>query len=146
MFLINSCLGLFSAATSRFLSIDVTLPWHPFSLSYGVILPSSLTKVLSRALEFSSFLPVSVCGTGTCDLLEAFLDSLESANSLLNFTLHHISASCWPDLPNQPPKCLDALNQRCAAPILLCHSIVLTIAGSTGILTSCPSPTLYASA
>ena len=38
--------------------------WHPFSRSYGVILPSSLTKVLPRVLEFSSRLPVSVCGTG----------------------------------------------------------------------------------
>jgi hypothetical protein len=42
-----------------------TLPRHPFSRSYGVILPSSLTRVLPRALEFSSRLPVSVCGTGT---------------------------------------------------------------------------------
>ena len=38
---------------------------HPFSRSYGVILPSSLTRVLSRALGFSPHLPVSVCGTGT---------------------------------------------------------------------------------
>ena len=38
---------------------------HPFSLSYGVNLPSSLTTLLPLALEFSSYLPVSVCGTGT---------------------------------------------------------------------------------
>ncbi len=38
---------------------------HPFSLSYGVNLPSSLTTLLPLALEFSSRLPVSVCGTGT---------------------------------------------------------------------------------
>ena len=37
---------------------------HPFSLSYGVNLPSSLTMLLSFVLEFSSHLPVSVCGTG----------------------------------------------------------------------------------
>ena len=61
VFLLNSRLGLFTAAYSR---------RHPFSRSYGVILPSSLTMVLSLTLEFSSQLPVSVCGTGT-----SYLDS-----------------------------------------------------------------------
>ena len=37
---------------------------HPLSRSYGVNLPSSLTTLLPLALEFSSYLPVSVCGTG----------------------------------------------------------------------------------
>ena len=37
---------------------------HPLSLSYGVKLPSSLTTLLPLALESSSYLPVSVCGTG----------------------------------------------------------------------------------
>ena len=41
------------------------LSWLPFSRSYGVILPSSLTRVLPFVFEFSSRLPVSVCGTGT---------------------------------------------------------------------------------
>ena len=63
MFLINSRLGLFTAAT--FL-------WLPFSRSYGVILPSSLTRVLPFVLEFSSRLPVSVCGTGTSRLFSGF--------------------------------------------------------------------------
>ncbi len=36
----------------------------PFSLSYGVILPSSLTIVISRVFRFSPRPPVSVCGTG----------------------------------------------------------------------------------
>ena len=39
--------------------------WHPLSRSYGVNLPSSLERVNSRALEYSSHLPVSVYGTGT---------------------------------------------------------------------------------
>ena len=34
-----------------------------FSRSYGAMLPSSFTRVLSSALEFSSCPPVSVCGT-----------------------------------------------------------------------------------
>ena len=41
---------------------------HPLSLSYGVNLPSSLTTLLPLALEFSSYLPVSVCGTGSFDI------------------------------------------------------------------------------
>ena len=56
MFLVNSCLGLFSATNSR---------WHPFSRTYGVNLPSSLTTLLPLALGSSPHLPVSVCGTGS---------------------------------------------------------------------------------
>ena len=41
---------------------------HPFSLSYGVILPSSLTIVLSLALGYSPHPPVSVYGTGAFNL------------------------------------------------------------------------------
>ena len=64
VFLLNSCLGLFTAALFR---------EHPFSLSYGVNLPSSLTTLLPLALESSSYLPVSVCGTGSEDIHTAFL-------------------------------------------------------------------------
>ena len=72
MFLLNSRLGLFSAASSRSICAYFTIPRHPFSRSYGVILPSSLTRVLSRALGFSPHLPVSVCGTGTIYLARSF--------------------------------------------------------------------------
>ena len=64
VFLLNSCLGLFTAAL---------FPEHPFSRSYGVNLPSSLTTLLPLALESSSCLPVSVCGTGILDIHKAFL-------------------------------------------------------------------------
>ena len=37
---------------------------YPFSRSYGVFLPSSLTTLLPLACGFSPRLPVSVCGTG----------------------------------------------------------------------------------
>ncbi len=63
MFLVNSRFYLFSAASSR---------RHPFSRSYGVILPSSLTRVLPFVLGFSPRLPVSVCGTGTMMLPSSF--------------------------------------------------------------------------
>ena len=61
--MINSCLGLFSAATFQ---------WHPFSRTYGVNLPSSLTTLLPLVLGFSPHLPVSVCGTGTLTLDSGF--------------------------------------------------------------------------
>src|SRR5437868_9871525 len=38
---------------------------HPFSRSYGAILPSSLERFLSRALVYSTHPPVSVYGTGS---------------------------------------------------------------------------------
>ena len=45
--------------------LDENARRHPFSRSYGVILPSSLTMLLPLVLGFSPHLPVSVCGTGT---------------------------------------------------------------------------------
>ena len=69
MFLVNSCLGLFSAAHSTL--------WngHPLFRSYGVNLPSSLTTLLPLALGFSPHLPVSVCGTGALAYIITFLVS-----------------------------------------------------------------------
>ena len=86
-------------------------------------MPSSLTRVLSRALGFSPHLPVSVFGTGTLTWLEAFLGSLESVTSVLRFPPHHTSEFHRTDLPILPPTCLDALFQSCASPILLRHPI-----------------------
>ena len=37
---------------------------HPLYRRYGANLPSSLERLNSRALEYSSRIPVSVCGTG----------------------------------------------------------------------------------
>ena len=54
MFLINSRYPLVCAAF---------LGKHPFSRSYGVILPSSFNMVLSSALVYSTCSPVSVWGT-----------------------------------------------------------------------------------
>ena len=55
VFLLNSRLLLFSATNLR---------WYPFSRSYRVILPNSLTMILSSALVYSTRPPVSVYGTG----------------------------------------------------------------------------------
>ena len=62
--MLNSCLGLFSAASPR---------RRPFSRSYGAILPSSLAMLLPSALGFSPHPPVSVYGTGAHEAIAAFL-------------------------------------------------------------------------
>ena len=72
MFLVNSRLALFSAAQTGFGSKSLHPTGLPLSLSYGEILPSSLSMVLSIALESSSHLPASVCGTVTCVLARGF--------------------------------------------------------------------------
>ncbi len=81
MFLLNSCLSLFSAAcVSR----------HPLSRSYGVILPSSLTMLLPPALGFSPHPPVSVYGTGTVYTIAAFLGSWNLILQYLYFLPHYV--------------------------------------------------------
>ena len=62
--MLNSCLGLFSAACSR---------RRPFSRSYGAILPSSLAMLPPPALGSSPHPPVSVYGTGAYGAIAAFL-------------------------------------------------------------------------
>ena len=57
VFLLNSCLDLFSAPSLA--------RRDPLSRSYRVSLPSSLTVIHSSALVYSTRLRVSVCGTGT---------------------------------------------------------------------------------
>src|SRR6186997_2216094 len=53
---------------------------HPFSRSYGVILPSSFTRVLPSACGYSPRPPVSVYGTGALATgTEDFLGSVVSA-------------------------------------------------------------------
>ena len=58
MFLVNS-------RNSQFYYAQNSNSGHSFSRSYGVILPSSLERVISRPLVFSTCPPVSVSGTGT---------------------------------------------------------------------------------
>ena len=77
--MLNSRLGLFTAALAGLHPQE-----HPFSRSYGVILPSSLTRVLSLTLGFSPRLPVSVCGTGTSRLARGFSWQCEIRNFARN--------------------------------------------------------------
>ena len=77
--MVNSRYRLVSATSGRSPCELVHVPRPSFSRSYGCNLPSSLTGVLSRALVFSTSLPVSVYGTDTIGTpREAFLGSLDS--------------------------------------------------------------------
>ena len=60
MFLINSRLGRFAAAPSRSEGVPLHGRGRPFSLSYGAIVPSSLTMVPPIASVYSTRPPVSV--------------------------------------------------------------------------------------
>ena len=130
MFLLNSCLGLVSAATS---------PWHPFSRSYGVILPSSLTILLPSALGSSPHPPVSVYGTGTIRTIAAFLDahpsrfptfiSVVSAARLSPGSLSPVRLPPFPTLPF-------VVEHHVRVPAVLSNR-------STGISTCCPSTTPF---
>ena len=72
MFLLNSCLDLFAAPYLR---------RDPFSRSYGVNLPSSLSVIHSSTLGYSPRPPVSVYGTGDMNLkLRSFSRKLAWAN------------------------------------------------------------------
>ncbi len=82
---------------------------HPFSRSYGVILPSSLTRVLSITLGFSPRLPVSVCGTGTFILARSFSRQCGIGNFEKGNSLPITAQGLWQrDLPRYRPNCLDA--------------------------------------
>src|SRR4029078_2817375 len=79
VFLVNSHNRHFSATGPRSPSKSDHVDRHTFSRSYGVILPSSLTRVLSRALGYSPRPPESVCSTITKGALyAAFLGSMRS--------------------------------------------------------------------
>lgn len=133
MFLVNSRLDLFTATH--------VLGGHPFFRSYGAILPSSLERVISRPLVFSTSLPVSVSGTGSECLwcLELFLEA----------RLYHFGAVAprTPDLAHSVFTTAHHLvqlnqdNQYLAGNRLLRPSAP-TFTG-TGLLTRCPSTTPF---
>ena len=107
-------------------------------------MPSSLTRVLSRALGFSPHLPVSVCGTGTRFLTRGF--SWQSGINDFGTTLpspshfrvitDRICLVC--PLHAWTHSSFRALHlSSCVTPSLKRKP------GGTGLSTSCPSPTPF---
>ena len=93
MFLINSRHPLFTAAHLSSAREGPHQDGHTFFRSYGVSLLSSLTRVLSSALVYSTRLPESVCGTVTDKTrYEDFLGSMGSVTYVPCGTRRHLSA------------------------------------------------------
>ena len=144
VFLVNSRYPLFSA-TSSGPACSAPPRRHTLSRSYGVNLPSSLTTVLSNALEYSSRPPESVCGTGvSVPHSAAFLGSLESlssrpegrAPSPLGVVSTFVAVASYENhLPAWTRKTNSWTSLSFSVPALLKHR------HGAGILTSLPSPT-----
>ena len=131
MFLVNSCLGLFSATYFR---------RHPLFRSYGVNLPSSLTTIPQLDLGSSPHLPVSFYGTGTYKTIAAFLDSQGPGLPYL-CSVRVTSSDRAADLPTALlPRLHRDFHSRIPFPV--CVPTVLFICG-TGISTCYPSTTSF---
>ena len=104
VFLVNSRLGLVTAIQIRSKSKSLHRSGHSFSRSYGVILPSSLTRSLSSTLGFSPHLPVSVYGTVNLNShLEGFLGSLIRTSLWARPSYSHLRIIKSADLPALSP-------------------------------------------
>ena len=112
MFLVNSRLGLFSAAPSGSRSQFFTLTRRPFSRSYGAILPSSLAIVLSIALVFSTCPPVSVLVRAHSHSLEVFLGGMDRRLAGIRQLTSRLRLMWPPDFPRDRPTRLSVDNQR----------------------------------
>ena len=148
MFLVNSRNPRFTATSTSLGSKSHHQSRHTLFQSYGVNLPSSLARVLSRALVYSTRLPESVCGTVTkVAPREAFLGSMGSL-------------SCWPQLatsshlgvkasrlslsgPKTPAYLLELTSISELSVPFSVPSRLNTILGGAGILTCFPSPTPF---
>ncbi len=143
--MVNSRQGRFSATPMPSTSEWLQARGRAFSRSYGSILPSSLTMVLSLTLVCSTCPPVSVCGTG------------DFSSSLRGFSWPH-GLNHWPALrgfaitprsrpPDFPGSFLDlhAWHRDIHHPADLSFGVSPSLQDvGTGILTCCPSPTAFA--
>ena len=127
MFLLNSCLDLFSAPRSH---------EDPLFRSYGVNLPNSLTVSLPSASVFSTQPPVSVYGTGVPHvMLSGFSRERDYPHSLgpKASCTFNLQLGRWICLSSSMPKILNALFRQCAEVSLL--RLHIAICASNGILT-----------
>ena len=129
VFLLNSCLDLFSAPSLA--------RRDPLSRSYRVSLPSSLTVIHPSALVYSTRLRVSVCGTGTSEVM--FSGFSRQSDYLRCWIVPKDAPYCqvrlfpWICLRKSTPTLFNGLfRQPAAVSLLLPH---VTLKGSNGILT-----------
>ena len=148
MFLLNSRLSLFSAASLEAPLIPKLRGHFAEFLNKGSpvrlrILSSptcvGLTRVLSFVLGFSPRPPASVCGTGTLTIVSAFScqRGFTCFATLISLPITAQLTSAY--FTTKSPNRLDRLYHQPAHAILLRQRI--THKGGTGISTSYPSPT-----
>jgi hypothetical protein len=148
VFLVNSHNPRFTATSPRAPSKSDDARRHTFSRSYGVSLPSSLARVLSRALGYSPRPPESVCSTVTKVALHAdFLGSLELPSCPAEAGPHHLSTSCLAVCPCRVlARRSTGLDTDPFTVLELSFSVPAyfnAILGRTGILACCPLPTPF---
>ena len=142
MFLLNSRNHLTIATLPCSGRSTFTGTGHTFSQSYGAILPSSFTQVLSSALVFSTRPPVSVFGTVIQHL--SFSDfswklGINYFKCISTPSYSRLSIKI-PDFPSISAYTLKPAFPTPGQSSLLRHHI--TMSYSTGILTRFPSTTL----
>ena len=146
MFLVNSRSHLVSSTALGLGSKSHHQKRRTFSRSYGTILPSSFTRVLSSALVFSTRPPVSVWGTIPYNLkLRGFSWKHGIDHFSRGFPQEIVIASQineGPDLPNPPTYTLKHRQPSLCQSSLLRHSIAVRT--GIGILTDFPSTTAFA--
>ena len=143
MFLLNSRLGLLIAALRSSGSKSLHSQGHPLSLSYGVNLPSSLTRILSNTL---GYLPqptsVGLRYGRSYPNNGVFLDRVESIESRwVAPQLPPLLGLARGDFPPPAPTIRDAPCPMGTLNLSSCTPRGLANTGGAGILTSCPSPT-----
>ena len=145
MFLVNSRQGHFTAAPSSSPREVDHSSGHPFSRSYGVILPSSLTRDHSSTLGFSPCLPVSVYGTVTQQTrIEAFLGSMVKASLRpLRDSPSPLGVMVARICLGNPPTGLDLHFQSQDGPHFYVTPWLRRLMSGTGIFACFPSPTPF---
>ena len=81
-------------------------------------MPSSLTRVISITLVFSTCPPVSVLVRARASSLEAFLGGMASGTRRRKASWHRTSGVAAPDLPGATPTCLPQDDHRLGSPSL----------------------------
>ena len=142
VFLVNSRPGRLSADSRRSLCKTSHATRHPLSRSYGVILPSSFTRVLSSALGYSPYLPVSVLVRTPARLAaRLFQETFQAALPPIGFS--PAPGPCWCGFTYTGPQARQRTFSSVRQPFGFRPPSGQHLAGGAGILTCCPSPTPF---